>query len=189
VVVTQFGNKAAVVDPAHGKVLARWNGSPTAQYTLGAALSPDGTRVATADLEGYLRVYDAATGKPVLPAIRASADYLYSVAWSGDGARIVTAGSDGTVRLYDASSGRQIGSPLPVPGADLGSGTSTFLYAAISPDGRTIMVTDTTGRVWLYPATAAGWEAYACRLANRELTRAEWSQFLPGHPYQQVCQR
>src|SRR5215470_4718281 len=92
VAVTQLGNKAAVVDPAHRKILARWNGSPTAQYMLGAALSPDGTRVATADLEGYLRVYDAATGKPVLPAIRASANYLYSVAWSSDGARLVTAG-------------------------------------------------------------------------------------------------
>jgi WD40 repeat protein len=88
---------------------------------LGAALSPDGTRVARADLEGYLRVLNAATGTPVLPAIRASANYLYSVAWSSDGSRLVTAGSDGTVRLYDTSSGRQIGTRLPVPGADLGT--------------------------------------------------------------------
>jgi len=190
VVVTQFSNKAAIVDPARRKVLARWNGSPTAQYMFGAALSPDGTRVATADLEGYLRVWNASTGKQVLPAIRASAAYLYSAAWSSDGSRLVTAGSDATVRLYDASTGQPIGTPLPAPGSTAALlPPSGYLYATFSPDGRTIVATDTAGRVWLYPATAAGWEAYACRLANRELTRAEWSKFLPGHPYQQVCRR
>jgi WD40 repeat protein len=112
---------------------------------------------------------------------------VYSVGWSPDGTRLVTAGSDGTVRLYDATTGQQIGTSLPVPGADLGNGANGYLYVTFSPDGQTIAITDTTGRVWLYPATAAGWEAYACRLANRQLTRAEWSQFLPGHPYQQIC--
>jgi len=179
-VVTQLSNMAAVVDLARGKVLARWKGSPTAQYMLGAALSPDGKRVATADLEGWLRVLNAASGKLVLPAIRASATYVDSVAWSKDGSRLVTAGYDGTVRLYDANTGQQIGTSLPVPGAN-------FPYATFSPDGRTILVTDITGRVWLYPASAAGWEAYACRLANRELTRGEWSAFVPGHPYEQIC--
>src|SRR5262249_45525061 len=134
-------------------------------------------------------VRDAATGKPLLPGIRASASYVYSVGWSPGGARLVTAGSDGTVRLYDATTGQQIGTSLPVPGADLGNVASAYLYVTFSPDGRTIAITDTTGRVWLYPATVSGWEAYACRLANRELTRAEWSSFLPGHPYQRSCQR
>jgi len=189
VVVTQLGNRAAVVDPAHRTVLGRWKGSRTAQYMLGAALSPDGTKVATADLEGYLRVRDAATGEPVLPPIRASATYLDSVDWNSSGSRLVTGGIDGTVRLFDASTGRQIGSSLPVPGANLGNGSLGYLYASFSPDGRTIVVTDTTGRVWLYPATTAGWVRYACRLANRELTRAEWSTFVPGHPYQQICPR
>jgi len=187
VAISQLGNKAAVVDPAHRQILARWNGSPTAQYMLGAAISPDGTRVATTDLEGFLRIWDATTGKPVLPAIRASAGYVYSVAWSSDGSRLVTGGNDGTVRLYDARTGQQIGTSLPVPGAYLNGGPRSYLYVTFSPDGRTIVATDTAGNVWLYPATAAGWEAHACRLANRELTRAEWSQFLPGHPYRQVC--
>jgi WD40 repeat protein/DNA-binding SARP family transcriptional activator len=179
VVVTQLGNKAALADPARRKILARWNGLPTAEFMLGAALSPDGKRVATADLEGYLRVLDAATGKPVLPAIRASGNYVDSVNWSPDGARLVTAGNDGTVRLYDAGSGQQIGTSLPV-GSD-------YPYATFSREGRMLVATDATGQVWLYPATAAGWETYACRLANRELTRSEWSTFVPGHPYHQVC--
>jgi len=180
VAVTQLGNKVALVDPARGKVLARWNGSGTALYMFSAALSPDGSRVATADLEGYLRVLNTATGRPVLPDIRASGFYVWSVAWSRDGSRLVTAGSDGTVRLYDASTGGQIGTSLQVPG-------NGYIYVTFSADGRAIVATDTAGQVWLYPATPAGLEAYACRLASRELTRAEWSQFLPGHPYHRVC--
>jgi WD40 repeat protein/DNA-binding SARP family transcriptional activator len=180
VAVTQLGNKAAVVDPAHRKVLAHWNGSSTAEFMLGAAFSPDAKRVATADLEGYLRVWDAASGKQLFPAIRASESYANSVDWSKDGSRLVTAGSDGTVRLYDANSGRQIGTSLPISGA-------VSPYATFSQDGRTIAATDVTGRVWLYPAAAPGLEAYACRLANRDLTRSEWSKFVPGHPYRQVC--
>jgi WD40 repeat protein len=151
VVVTQLGNKAAVVGPPRRKILARWNGPPTAELMLGAAPSPDGKRVATADVEGYLRVQDAATGNPVLPPIRASGNYVDSVNWSSDGTRLVTTGNDRTVRLYDASSGQQIGTSFPV------SGTANP-YAAFFHDGRTIVATDATGRVWLYPATAAGWE-------------------------------
>jgi WD40 repeat protein len=179
-VVAQLGNRVAVVDPSRGKLLARWKGSPSAELMLGAALAPDGKRVATADLEGYLRVWDALSGKSVLPAVRASESYVDSVVWSSDGSRIVTAANDGTVRIYDASSGQQVGTSLAVASAG-------FPYATLSQDGRTIAATDTSGRGWLYPATAAGWETSACRLANRELTRAEWSKFLPGRPYQRTC--
>jgi WD40 repeat protein/DNA-binding SARP family transcriptional activator len=180
VAVVQLGNKVTVVNPARRKVLTRWKGWPTSFLMFAAAFSPDGRRVATADEEGLLGVWDAATGKPLLGPIPASGQYVYSVAWSSDGSRLVTAVGDGTLHLYDASTGQQIGTPLPVTGA-------IDPYVTFSHNGRTIVATDATGQVWLYPATAAGWETYACRLANRELSRAEWSKFLPGRPYQQVC--
>lgn len=179
VAVSQFGDMAAVVDPARRKVLAHWRSSK-AQLTVGAALSPDGTRVATTDFDGLLHVWDARTGKAVLPPIHASEVDVASVSWSPDGSRLVTAGGDSTVRLYDAKTGRQIGVSLPIS-------QTLFPYATFSPDGRTIVATDSSGQVWLYPATAAGWVAYACRLANRNLTRAEWAKFVPGHSYQVVC--
>ncbi len=31
------------------------------------------------------------------------------------------------------------------------------------------------------------WDATACRIAGRNLTRAEWNQYLPGRPYQATC--
>jgi WD40 repeat protein len=179
VAVSQFENMAAVLDPARRKVLAHWKDS-SSELTVGVALSPDGRRVATTDFDGFLHVWDASTGKSLLPRIRASEVDATAVNWSPDGSRLVTAAGDGTVRLYDAKTGQQIGTSLPIA-------RELFTYATFSSDGQTIVATDASGQVWVYPATAVGWEAYACRLANRNLTRAEWRKFVPGHPYRQIC--
>ena len=183
VAVSQFGDRVAVVDPARRVVLARWRAS-TAELLTGAALSPDGTRVATADFDGVLREWRARDGHALVPPIRASESALWSVNWSPDGTRLVTAGSDGTVRIYDPATGEQVGTSLPMPGQQ----QLNDPYARYSPDGRTIAATDSTGRVWLYPATVGGWVAYGCRLAGRNLTRAEWAKYIPGQPYRRICQ-
>ena len=31
------------------------------------------------------------------------------------------------------------------------------------------------------------WDAMACRIAGRNLTGAEWNQYLPGRHYQKTC--
>ena len=53
--------------------------------------------------------------------------------------------------------------------------------------GRTNVVVSDTGRVCMFPVSDAGWEQHACAVANRAFTSTEWSQFLPGLPYQQTC--
>ena len=95
----------------------------------------------------------------------------------------MTAGSDGTVRIYDARTGQQIGSSLPMPGEQ----QVIDPYAVYSQDGKSIAASDATARVWLYRAGLLGWEAYACQLAGRNLTRAEWARFVPGQPYSRIC--
>jgi WD40 repeat protein len=182
VAVSQLGDRVAVVDPARRAVVARWRAATTL-LTAGAALSPDGQRVATVDFDGFLREWRAADGRGTSPPIRASESAAWSVNWSPDGSRLVTAGNDGTVRIYDAGTGQQIGTSLPMPGQQ----QINDPYAIYSPDGRTIAATDATGRVWLYPAALGGWEAYACQLAARNLTRAEWARLVPGQPYRRIC--
>ena len=182
VAVSQLHDRVAVVDPTHRAVLSRWH-DPTDGLTLGVALSPDGRTVAAVDLDGLLREWRAADGRPTLSPIRASEVAAYSVNWSPDGSRLLTAGSDSTVRIYDARTGQQIGTSLPMPGQDQVNDP----YAIYSRDGQTIAASDSTGRLWLYPGALPGWEAYACHLAGRNLTRAEWSKFVPGQPYRRVC--
>jgi hypothetical protein len=43
------------------------------------------------------------------------------------------------------------------------------------------------GRPILWDLEPAHWEQTACRLAGRNLTRAEWAQYLPGRAYEVTC--
>jgi WD40 repeat protein/DNA-binding SARP family transcriptional activator len=177
--VGQLGNHAAVVDPVHGRVLGRWDNA-SGQYLDSIAMSPDGRRVAIADFDGDITIWDTATQRLVMPKFKVSTRAANQVRWSPDGTRLITSGDDSSLALWDAKTGTQIGTSIVIPNLNLGAAT-------FSPDGRWIGVGDVSGHVWLFPATAQGWTAYACQLANRNLTRTEWAQYVPGHKYEQLC--
>ena len=49
------------------------------------------------------------------------------------------------------------------------------------------IVSNSAGQTWVVPVTLGAWEAAACRVAGRNLTRTEWDEFLPGRPYRRFC--
>ena len=57
---------------------------------MSVAFSPDGTRVVTASGDKTARVWDAAAGKTLPPALEHQAEVV-SVAFSPDGTRVATA--------------------------------------------------------------------------------------------------
>jgi hypothetical protein len=56
-----------------------------------------------------------------------------------------------------------------------------------TPDGRNVVVSDQTGRAWVFPITLQSWEDRACQVADRSFTAAEWQEFFPDRPYESVC--
>src|SRR5262249_3383321 len=101
------------------------------------AISPDGTRVASAsgdwqkrDQLGEVKVWSRATGEELL-RLRAHAGLAWSVAYSPDGGRLATAGgelfSPGEVKVWDARTGQAL-LTIPQPNG--------VRHTVFSPDGR-----------------------------------------------------
>jgi WD40 repeat protein len=118
------------------------------------AYSPDGKAVVTASLDKTAQLWDAATGKPCLPAFvhpptavtrtlngTVPPGGFAAVAFSPDGKTILLGSLDKTARLWDVATGRPIGVPLMLhEGAVVG--------VAFHPSGRTIYTTS-LNRVWI----------------------------------------
>jgi hypothetical protein len=65
----------------------------------------------------------------------------------------------------------------------LGTGSSI----AYLPDGSGLLIASADGRTWVVDTRMSTWVERACRIAGRNLTRAEWDEFFPSRPYQVAC--
>jgi hypothetical protein len=71
------------------------------------ALSPDGTRLASASRDLTVRVWDTLTGKQA-HSLEGHSEWVRSVCWSPDGKRLASAAADQTVRIWDATKGEEL---------------------------------------------------------------------------------
>ncbi|HEU5362183.1 MAG TPA: BTAD domain-containing putative transcriptional regulator [Gaiellaceae bacterium] len=140
--------------------------------------SPDGRTIVTGDFSGNAEFWDAATGRRVGHVLGGQNGDVLSVTYSPDGRQLVTTSTDGRFRLWDVASGKLIG---VLPGADLG-GFGTYM-----PDGRHVIGAFRSGLGVVWDVDPADWRRQACRIAHRELSRAEWHDVLPRRAYRPVC--
>ena len=116
---------------------------------------------------------------PRSPAVgvrgRATADL------SPDSRLLATTSADAAGRLWDVASGRAIGD-------DLRDAPGTLVGGGFVDQGRKLAVVhDRGGYVW--DVRVATWARHACAIAGRVLTRAEWTEALPGRSYAPMCAR
>jgi WD40 repeat protein len=165
-----------VVDATSGGVehVLRPIGAPNVSLSF----SPDGTLL-TGSWSGIVQQWDATSGAPVGHPLLVAAAPVASISFGHDSRMFATAGlSDGVVKLWTTSPLEQFGASFPgPPGA---------LVHAVVADRRLVAVYDSgTAAVW--PTSVSAWEAHACAVAARNLTREEWHRFVPGHPYAKTC--
>ncbi len=135
-------------------------------YAVTVAINPAGTRVAAGGWDYSLRVWDLATGEPLLESRDHQAG-VSAITFSPDGATLASAGDDLSVRLWDADklSVRAIISGVPARTNAL----------AFSPDSTLLAGADDTGTVHLWDV-AAGTEVAAL---TGHTTAARTLVFLP----------
>jgi WD40 repeat protein/transcriptional regulator with XRE-family HTH domain len=132
-----------------------WNLPQTAltSSTIGISsvvFSRDGHTLASSDVNGTIRLWDAADpahprplGQPLTPAGSVA---IYSMAFSPDGHTLGSGHDDGTVRLWDAADPahpRLLGRPVPGSSFPISS-------VAFSPNGHTLASSDAVGAIRLW---------------------------------------
>ena len=158
--VSVLHHRSSVLDvdiSPNGKLLATAAGGSVQIWTIAGSLvrtfsgttgvdhvtfSPDGQRLATADLDRSIRLWDLATGREI-SSLKGHTDDVTAIAFSPDGRRLASGSLDRTVRLWDVQSGREL--------FDLGGHSGTISFLAFSPDGRWLATVGTEGTIRLEP--------------------------------------
>jgi WD40 repeat protein/tRNA A-37 threonylcarbamoyl transferase component Bud32 len=128
-------SSVAVVDDRSGSVV---QGPLYRSEITSASFSPDGRRVATTSSDRTAWIWDAATGRVLVPAIRD----VNTIAFSEDSRQFVTSNFRNYAQVWETATGKPVGSAMVHQGA--------VTSALFSPDGYFVVTgsTDKTARVW-----------------------------------------
>ncbi|MBI4660817.1 MAG: protein kinase, partial [Verrucomicrobia bacterium] len=126
---------AQVWDVATGKSIS----PPMKQQSYNSAsFSPDGRAVALTSGVAGTRIWNALTGEPITPVLKAS----FRVLFSPDSRWIVSVGVGPAARVWDASTGEPVTPPLQQP--------NQLVHAQFSPDNRYLLTSGSDGSVRLW---------------------------------------
>jgi WD40 repeat protein/transcriptional regulator with XRE-family HTH domain len=173
----------SVADPAHpvalGEPLGGFSG-----YVYSAAFSPDGHTLAVGSADKSVRLWDVtdpAHPSPLGPALTGPTSYVYWVAFSPDGATLAAAVTDASVWLWRVPDRRH-----PQPAAVLTRASNALYVLAFGPDG-TLAAAGSDRQIRLWDLDTARVGRWICATVGAAITPQEWSQYVPGVPYQPPC--
>jgi WD40 repeat protein len=129
---------------------------------------------------GKFLLLDARSGRRIAPAIQVAGGVISQVSFSPDGHSVAVSSADHTASVWDLQTRSRLGNAF---GPYLG----TVPSALFAPDGHLVINLLANGVEW--PMDVRTWERFACQVAGRNLTRAEWRDVLPNRPYEKVCPR
>jgi WD40 repeat protein len=144
--------------------------------------SPDGRVLAIGHYDGAGQLWSTATWTPFGRPLKRHEGRIISLSFSPDGKLLTTSGIDGTVGLWDVATQKPIGSPLAVE-----PDPNTYIAATLTPDGSRLIAVSNRHRGVSMSVSPEVWKRDACRVAGRELSRAEWKDAVPGHAFRPVC--
>jgi len=148
---------------------------------LSAAFSSDGKTLASSSLDKTIMLWDVEHRVPLSIPLTGHTDVVLAVAFSPDGKTLASSSNDKTVILWDVASRRRIGRPLARHKQEVKA-------LAFSPDGKTLATGSADRTIILWDVNLEFDSQRACRIANRNLSMAEWDQIIGAdRPYQCTC--
>ena len=126
-----------VWDLSSGRTLHPLRGHARDVYCV--AVAPHGATAVSASADATLRVWDLRAGRN-LHALKGHTGPVFGVTVTPDGKRALSTSADRTLRLWDLESGRHLA------GFECDDRARSF---TVSPDGRTVVVGDASGLIYV----------------------------------------
>jgi WD40 repeat protein/class 3 adenylate cyclase len=147
-------------------------------HATSIAFSPDGRLLGAGTEDGKVVLWDVRDRTRLGSPIQVAAGAVNPISFSPDGRLFVASSGDQTATLWDLGSRKRLGNAFPIE-------QGSIPVARFAPSGD--LVIDNLSDTAVWPTNLRTWERFACQVAGRDLTRAEWSDLLPGRPYRRVC--
>lgn len=147
-------------------------------------VSPDSRWLVAASAEATASLWDLRAKDPTAAPIvlRGHRSQISAMAISPDSRWLVTGSEDKTARLWDLSAKDPASSAIVLRGHK-----DPLTALVISPDSGWLVTVSWDGTARLWDLRLDRLVDLACRTAGRNLTKAEWEQYLGSQPYQRTC--
>jgi hypothetical protein len=149
-----------------------------ANHATAIGYSPDSRLLVVGTEEGQVLFWDARSGVAAGQALHVSSGNVAQIWFSPDGTMMVVSSYDGSTTLWDLRSRTQIGGSFP-------ERPNVITQPVFEPNGRLLIEYNSDAAQW--PTDVGSWQRFACQVAGRDLTPAEWHHILPARPYMHVC--
>ncbi len=146
-------------------------------HATAIAYSPNSRGLAVGTESGQV-LFWSVRGAAAAPPLRVSAGSVAGLSFSPDGTVLAVSSFDESTTLWDLRSRTQIGKSFPTR-------PNIIPTPVFEPNGRLLIDYNADAAEW--PTNVRTWERFACQVAGRNLTQAEWRAILPNRPYMHVC--
>jgi WD40 repeat protein/CRP-like cAMP-binding protein len=147
---------------------------------LSLAFTPEGNRLASGSDNHTITLWDLTSGEKIALPLSRHRSAVTSLAFSLDGKTLASGSEGNTIILWDMDTNQPIGEPLA-------GATGSVLSLVFKPDGTALYSGDSGGTLLSWELNIESWKERVCSLAGRNLTPAEWSQFIPNREYNETC--